>query len=257
MLRYRLQVPWGRWCSSLASLPISSFLVPSLPVHPSPSVLCSSCSLCFRFCRLPTLPVAPLSPSLPCSFHSRWVSSRCPCSSPQGTRGCGSGAGLRSRCGLLLTPAVTALLVARPAGDTEGLLPVWFTGLSRKQHTQTALPAHCTHSPASEIGFASLPLCAAREAWRTQTHTDAHRHTQTRSDPAALSSCPTGTDAQQRHVWRRLCSSLLQGAGTQGVPGAVPAHPSADTQVLAKGICWSDNPTKFQGPAPKCCVSTS
>lgn len=142
MLRYQLQVPWGRWYSLLAPLPVS-FSTPSLPVLCSPVVLCSSfCSLCFCLLSSPHTAVGSSLSFLPCSLHPCWVSSRWPCSSQHGIRGCGSLVpGSALCCRLLLTPALWQQCwwrgrVVNWCRKTERLLLVWFTGLSRKQHMQ-------------------------------------------------------------------------------------------------------------------------
>lgn len=76
MLRYRVQVPWGRWYLSLAPLLVSSFSIPSLPVLCSPVVLCSSsCSLCFCLLSSPHTAIhscllPALAPCIPAEFSA-------------------------------------------------------------------------------------------------------------------------------------------------------------------------------------------
>lgn len=120
------------------------FLLRSMLSLLSPPLTATSSTLSF---------LAPLLASLPVSS---------PCSSPQGSTGCGSGAGLRSLCRLLLAPAVTALLVARPRGSCRSDSPP-VTQQSARSPASTLLGVR-QGATASEIRFASLPLRAAREA---------------------------------------------------------------------------------------------
>lgn len=130
-------------------------------------MLCSSCSLCFRFCQLPTLPLAPLSPCLPCSWHPCWAFSRWPCSSPQGTAGCGSGAGL------LLTPAVPALLVARPCaqpGHRGAAAALIHRAVTQTAHTHTAAGQAERHCFRNQLCIPA-PGCCQGGVKNSHTHT--------------------------------------------------------------------------------------
>lgn len=242
MLRYRLQVPWGRWCSSLASLPISSFLVPSLPVHPSPSVLCSSCSLCFRFCRLPTLPLAPLSPSLPCSFHSRWVSSRCPCSS---RFWCRAPLSLRAPPHAGGDSAAGGAASRGHGGAVAGLI---HRAVTQTAHTDS--PARTLHTQPCIRNRVCIPAAVCCQ--RGVKNTDTHRRTQTHTD-TKRSCC--SQFLPHRHWYSaetRLEKALLisaAGGWHPGCPRSCPCTPLCRHTGIGKRHLLEWQPYQISRPS--------
>lgn len=268
MLRYRVQVPWGRWYSSLAPLPVFSFSSPFFPVLCSPVVLCSSsCSLCFCLLSSPHTAIHSSVSFPPCSLHPRWVFSSRPRSSPHGIRGCGSLVrGSALRCRLLLTPALWQQCwwcgrVANWCRETERHLLVRFTGLSRKRHMQPCGQTAGGDAKSSQgllalalplkSGFHLCPFCAAREAWRAQTQV-------------------RWSDCSQFLLWWPRCSGGRYGEGSAHLfcMGLVPSvdeeqswnanrslcRHTGNGQKACTGVRTLPN-SKFQGPAPKYCVT--
>lgn len=229
MLRYQLQVPWERWQSSLAPLPVSCFST-TLPVLCSPIVLCSSfCGLCF----CPHIAICSSLSFLPCSLHPGGVFSKWPCSSQHGIRGCSS---LSSS--LQVTPhpcTVTAMLVAWPYGELVQGGRKAVAGLIHWAVTQTAHAAlladcwgWCKEQPISGITSESKLLspsllCCQGVSKNTDTN-----------DLTVLNSCFGGTDAQgMEEVLCLFCTGL--------VPNVHKEHPSADMQAMGKRHGWWPN----------------